>query len=214
MTLESQLLDLFRPHLGPNFFPDGPVDSKKYSETNPKIVYLLKEVNSTPNEHWDLREMLQEWLAEYEETGELYRTWKQASYFMYGMLHQFPPFQEVISKPKTELADALRSIAVINVKKTSGKSTADYDQVREHALHQDALWKKQIDIINPDFVVCGGTFDIAHESYAYPTRETTPSGMDYFFTDRSIVLDFYHPLARTRIAAMYAYLKEGMKKFS
>ena len=53
---------------------------------------------------------------------------------------------------------ALQEIAVINLKKSGGKSSSDYDEIAEYAKYDCEEIKKEFELMDPDIIICGFTF--------------------------------------------------------
>lgn len=126
---------------------DGIVDYETYVQANRKVLFVMKEVNQWDG--GDLREMLRK--------GPRYQMWHTVARWAAGILRGFPPFDEI---DKYEvLVESIRSIATINLKKTSGEASADMSVINAFALMDRQLLLDQIQMINPDIIVAGGTFD-------------------------------------------------------
>ena len=126
---------------------DGIIDYETYIRAKPKILFVMKEVNQWPG--GDLREMLR--------NGPVYPMWHTVARWAAGILRGFPPFDE-INKHEV-FVESIRSIATINLKKISGQGYANMSIVNAFAFMDRHLLLDQIQMINPDIIVAGGTFD-------------------------------------------------------
>ena len=105
---------------------------------------------------------------------------------------------------KTDIDNALSKIAVINIKKSEGVSKSDlYGDIVNYLIEDKELLKKQIELVNPDILVCGRTFDICCYSGFFNKQDMIPvcdfcSGSGLYKAmkyDNKIILDTYHPSA-------------------
>ncbi|WP_108668948.1 hypothetical protein [Peribacillus acanthi] len=72
---------------------------------------------------------------------------------------------------------------------------SNYDEIRAHAITNNELWMKEIEIIKPDVIICGGTFSIVQEILGF---ESTKCGSGALFGKAldTLFVDFYHPMYR------------------
>ena len=89
-------------------------------------------------------------------------------------------------------------IAVVNLKKSGGKSSSDYGEIEAYALADKEEIKKQLRLIAPDTILCGSTFRALNHVFDNKIR---PEGMQcdnwFYYTDiisisRTLVIDYYH----------------------
>ena len=77
----------------------------------------------------------------------------------------------------------------MNIKKSGGKSSSDMDDIERHAKdHKDLLWE-QIELINPDMVICGGTWGTVQPLW----DEVTPLYDRIWKVRGRLFVDCYHP---------------------
>lgn len=176
---------------------DGIVDYQTWTQQKRKVLFLLKETNGYDG---DLRELLRE--------GGMGTTWNNVVRWSCAAQHVWKDKEtawkelEYISLEKRR--ELLRRIAVINVKKTPGLSTADSQELEEAMWENKDLLREQIQSIQPDIIICGGTeyyfkniFDIAEKDVLL-----TSNGIRYCFYDEKLVLFYYHPNARKNMKEM------------
>lgn len=201
---------LFDQFKGPNFFADGPVDDRRYLESKPRVLYLLKEVHEKDNTaQWDLRDFLTEHIRSYETNNQVYQMWRHASKYLYGTYYNFPEWEEVNNIHHETLADCLRDAAFVNMKKTAGKASAIYKEIQRAGTDPNALWPKQIRLLEPELVLCGGNFWIAKNALKVKRVLGRDDGLKFFKHHNSIFIDFYHPGQRTYLReTIYNKLKD------
>ncbi len=92
-----------------------------------------------------------------------------------------------------------------NLKKTGGRATANPVQIRRSAVQEKALWQKEIEIMNPDLIICGGTYWDVRDNLGPPEHElATINGQPYYYSlyevqyreHGHVILDFWHPAIR------------------
>ena len=95
--------------------------------------------------------------------------------------------------------ELFNSIAVVNLKKGSGKPSSNYGEIEAYALADKEEIKKQLEIIAPDIIICGATFGALNHVYDGKIR---PEGLWcdnwFYYTDiisdnKTLVIDYYHP---------------------
>lgn len=126
---------------------DGIVDPARFAAAPKRILFVLREVNDWPG--GDLRPFL--------AAGPRYQTWHNVARWAAGLLDGWPPYDVVDRFDR--MHDALRQIAAINLKKTTGGSVADLSVVNAFAAHDRELLVEQIERIGPQIIVACGTFD-------------------------------------------------------
>lgn len=194
------------------FIPDGVVDEILWSRVPLKILFLLKEVNG--GECWDERQYLYDYNTkeEYLKTHSL--TIKTVIQWAYGAIDiakdiSWEEIEKTISCTAMQTT-LLRQIALVNIKKLSGVGNVDYANF--DAYFSDAgnvqFLKKQLNIYEPDVIVCAGTgyyFQQLYKDSVLPVEKwkKTHRGIGYYVLGNTIILDYCHPQAR--IAANIKY---------
>ncbi|RLE39363.1 hypothetical protein DRJ17_01420 [Candidatus Woesearchaeota archaeon] len=215
-TLTERLNTLFESHLGPNFFPDGVIDEERFLSANPKILYLLKDVNALETEQWDLRDAGRYFARKLKEKGASYPTITKMATISHYILEGFPDYASEQWIPGEDLAESLLSIAIVNLKKTAGKSSTSDEKIKPHAEKNFKMWKSEIDIIQPDIALCGGTYYLVKDLFIKngvikeSDLEVTPNGMHFFRYNNSALVDVPHPNARYPYSHVYSYIKLGL----
>ncbi|EIM08439.1 hypothetical protein A1A1_00943 [Planococcus antarcticus DSM 14505] len=126
------------------------------------------------------------------------------------MQQGFPPYKKLIPSHSASITDGLLSIATTNIKKTGGAGQSNLKEIKEHARFNKALWMKEIEIMNPDIVICGGTFSIIQEILGFDVTEFDSGANIGKYEDR-LFIDFNHPMYRISPKLFYAYFKETMQ---
>jgi len=189
MTQTEQLNELFQRwsnrYAGPEqirFVKDGIIDQVKWDQNRPgkRVLFLLKDPNlgDTGSGNHDFRE----WACK--------APWKELGYWAYGLRHTttsyFPPFEEA----KQVCNEECLASAVLNLKKIGGRGIADDNQLT-HAVESDwDLIEEEFNIIRPDIVVCGGTWNFVYKqaSLNFSSQSTRAKN--------ALWIKYCHPSAR------------------
>jgi len=212
MGINKKLNSLFKEYKSQrNFFRDGVFNESKFKSSKVKILFLLKEINGNENDSWDLREIVKD--------NTRSATWINAGKIHYILNNNYPHYNNILNLNEQEITQSINSIASINLSKKAGKGKANYSRIYKEATDKFRLWKTQIDIINPDIVICGGTFDIVQELFEKnkiidkKEIKETSNGMNYFYHNKMPFIDFVHPafFGRCRLSFGYSFLKGAIK---
>jgi uracil-DNA glycosylase len=101
-----------------------------------------------------------------------------------------------------------------NLKKSGGGGSSKYLDIREYANSTTPLWKQELEIMNPDIILCCGTFRIVTDLLGLQVIKMDSHRGYYSVWKRdngnSILVRFYHPAARFRKGVLYNLLKENL----
>lgn len=210
MSINQRLNDLYvtwrQNHPG-HFVGGGVIDEGRYSATDVKLLFLLKEVNDRDqSEDWSLVDFIhrQSEDTRYHLTFEIIGLWS------FGLMNGLPCYQQLLHSKEKHVREGLSGISITNLKKTGGTGGSEIDEIRRYALETKNLWTEEIKIMNPDVVVCGGTFTIVQEILGF-TPVVTSSGTRVGHCLNTTFVDFYHPRYRISPKVLYAYFKETFR---
>lgn len=182
---------------GKNPILDGIVCEEKYNKSKYKILWILKEPNGEDDD-WDMREFIgnKKYLTNYHLWR---RTFLPIIYSNYGILNNFCQWNDMEDIDKDiSMFEVLRQIALINIKKISGKSVSNYSVIwHEYNLYKDIILK-QIECYKPDIIIGGGTLHIVAEDLGFDHEKMKPSGESatYLFHKNQLFISAYHPNQR------------------
>jgi uracil-DNA glycosylase len=95
-----------------------------------------------------------------------------------------------------DLLTALKSVALINVKKIPGNTSANPSKIAEAYKKNKHILKEQIEVYNPNIVICGNTLQYFSEDNYFVKKDRTrlEHGNHHYYplTDR-LYLQTYHP---------------------
>ncbi len=155
----QQLLEAWREDRDPHdegFARDGIVDVDAFAQADPKVLLVLKDPSTKPGER--CVDSLCDWFLDGDSAYG--STWFNVARWAESFL---PPEDRHIdrrSRPNRDAAgEALRRVAVLNLKKTAGGTTADYLQVSAHAARDAKRIRQEIRLIDPEVIVGCGVYE-------------------------------------------------------
>ncbi len=209
---QAALFAEWREHLAQGnlpFYEDGLARDSSYWETQPRVLFLLKEVNANQYvDAWNLFDVVGD--------GSIRDTWTVISYWTHGIHGGGLPWRDVPDATPDNLRKALSKIAVVNVNKCGGGATSIGAELWVAAYRDREFLRRQIRLYAPDIIIAGGTGDIArhllfeehwqdwnrHSDTVYWIR---PSALE------TVLVSTYHPQARIEHRKLYEDVLTGLK---
>ena len=176
-----------------DFSADGIIDEDAWNTTTLKTLFLMKETNDFRG---DLRIFVQD------------NPWEVVGQWAYGLKNsshaKYPLFNE--AQDSTNYRDGCISSAIVNLKKLTGEGTANMAKVEEAALRDADFIREEIEIMDPDVVVCcgSGVFNIARKIIPGLSDSVAvdPDGK-CFQHGKTVWINHCHPSARYGRYMMY-----------
>ena len=142
-------------HQNQIFVSDGFIDKPEWDKScdNKKVLFVLKEAHDKKAiSDWSLPDDLR-------ERKPLERMWKRVCEWVYAI--RYTTAEHIEAYPM--LTDAentllIKSIAVMNIKKSNGKSSSNPEEISAYADADKEEIIREIELIDPDIIVCGSTF--------------------------------------------------------
>lgn len=186
---------------------DGIVDENQYLSLKYKILYVMKEVNG--GKDWDLREFLYD--------GGRSQTWDNVARWTQGILNLDKEYSwEELSKDNEDRRlTYLKKIGSINLKKNGGGYTSVDKEISKAARENREIIKKQIELYDPDIIICCGTAGAFVNSVLDPKEikwSMTQRGVEYIKYKEKTILSYAHPEARIRDAYLYYALVDAVRE--
>jgi hypothetical protein len=193
---EKRSVDLFkrwiqaRPEYiieGRRFTRDGIINFELWEKSNPKILFLLKE-NHDPD--WDPINGI---TSKANKFSRNIATWNRILKELY-----VDPKKE-LTFDNMELPEGTNDIAIVEIKKNNERhSNSPYREILKYAEMDKDFLREQIDLINPQIILCGYTGE------AYGDKIYEDSWEELYYLPRPLncrclkhrnrlVIDFYHP---------------------
>ncbi len=180
------------------FIADGVVDYSIWNHlNNTRILFVLKEAYGTD---WD-NYTLASWLGAENGENMSHAMWRRVARWVYGITRSTPTeVQKYIPKlTREQHLAALRSIAVLNLKKSAGETSSDYDEIAAYAAYDREEIKKEISLIDADVIICGSTFKTLYEQVYEHSEGLGDKANDNWFYylnldgKERLYIDYYHP---------------------
>jgi len=179
-----------------NFFiPDGIVDQSAWNDLphGQKILFILKEAYETDptKPSWSLNDELREY-------GPWSSIWNRVSEWAYGILNtSTTTIAKYRDLEKSSANLYLRKIAVMNIKKSAGVSNSVEEEIAAYADADAKELLREIELIDPDVVVCGYTFGDINRISGSTVKQGSNENW-FYFTDaiggkERLFIDYYHP---------------------
>jgi hypothetical protein len=196
------------------FIAGGVVNEEEYEAAPCKLLVLLKEANDKDNaDDWSLIDLINDQIKAFEESEKNYlEIWRRIGLLSLGLKWGFDHYHhQVLGGIEQDIAEGLSAIAVTNLKKCGGGGSSNYDEIKQYAARDKDLWSKEVEIMKPDIVLCGGTFSIVCDLLGFEVLQG-PSGADYGKALRTVFVDFPHPMYQISPKIYYAYFIETMRE--
>lgn len=167
----------------------------------------MKEVNG--GKDWDLREFLYD--------GGRSQTWDNIARWTQGILNLDKEYswEELLKDNKERRKTYLKKIESINLKKTYGGYTSVDKEISKAAMENREILKNQVNIYNPDIIICCGTAGNFVNSILDPNEikwSMTQRGVEYIKYKEKTILSFAHPEARIRDAYLHYVLVDAVRE--
>ena len=190
VTRHRQEIDVLIDHTE-GFIRDGVVCPELWFTQSIRPLYLLKEAYGEG--HWDL-------IADHlHKSSRSSQMWRRISEWTYGLQ----------STSKTTIApyggwnpidyygnEYLQQIAVVNVKKSGGKSSSDMDNIRAYAQFDREYLYRELALCDPTVMICGYTASVLDMIFKQPVRHIRNHNIFYHIMLNGhgvLILDYWHP---------------------
>lgn len=181
-------------HKNSVFVEDGVVCPEKWFFQKVRPLFLLKEAYNG-NDDWNL---ITDTIT--NENKKIRKIWKRISEWTKGILNttsdQIAPYTSNAHDIEKYNNEYLRSIAVINVKKSNGKGESDFDEINAYARFDKQRLIKQLELCNPTVIICGYTASSIDEIFDIKMRSDHNDNLYYYITLNGksvLVIDYWHP---------------------
>ena len=161
----------------PDFCRDGIVCEKSYVQSNPKILFALKEPNGN-----NVKEDIIPWLKSFDDSGPD-RVWDNVARWACGIRRitnneGIPDWKEMDmsndvddEKFKEFKIENIKSICAMNLKKVPGGGTANDKDVKQVAMGDKDKLKEQYKIYDPDLTICANTGKLFCKSMGHEIKD-------------------------------------------
>jgi len=189
------------------FYEDGIINEANYNQIQQgkRLLLIAKEPNGANHDANGFYSFVKEW----NETEPKYPFARRIGDWAYGFLNDFPS-HDFIGNHKYQ---ALRSIAFMNVKKSSGTGNVSDDVIITVANSDKEFILKEIGIISPDVIICclGFSGRIINAIFGDTLLRPSGCGIQIGQWQNSKLIEFCHPSVRSGGPAFYVLLREAIK---
>jgi len=171
-------------HKGQRFIRDGIIDPARWKQAPRRVLFLLKEAYDTEGSGFDLRQLiLHDW------GGPRHKMWWSAGQWA-SALHGLTDRGAPCFPDDDAASESLLASAVVNLKKSGGRSSSDLAEVQDYASRDADALRQQVALIGPDVIECGYTWDVA-----YPTLWPDAIHLHEMVwrVGNAVAFDFWHP---------------------
>lgn len=168
------------------FIRDGIVDLEEWNrQETPKVCFFLKEAY-TKQDEYNLVKNLQEsspwnmWRKVAVWTAAIHNTYLGERLLDLGVI-------------RANEHNLIKKIAVVNVKKSNGNSQSNENDLEVFAKDDKQELKRQLELINPDVIICGYTLHFLKKVLGNELYLTNIEDKMYGFWKDKIIIDYYHP---------------------
>lgn len=169
------------------FTKDGILNAKVnydfWLKRTPKILFILKEAHVENYHHYGEQDLTNNFKG---RLGTNLARWRY-------LLIEAKKNNANIEYPENPDITELTDIAIINVKKKNeGKTTSNPADIRKYTQDDKDFLREEIELINPDIILCGHTMD----SYKiiYEQEKFTELALNFCSKHKErLIIDFYHP---------------------
>ncbi len=195
---------------------DGPINRRVYYDNKPKVLWLMKEPYDTNGGGWDYETCCKDLQFRRRLAfGQARATWQPIIYIAHSIRNQYIPYNAMDSLSKNHsMLESLDTIAWVNIQKLPSKNitTTDMAHVSQAARMYSKFLLKQIEVLDPDVIICGGTVSILKGFYP-DIRKVGENGTEYLVSGKRLIIPAYHPAQRTMKRELYVDSLVGHVKY-
>jgi hypothetical protein len=198
----------------PGFIMDGVPDERAYQASEPKIVFVMKEVEDPGEGSGDHREFLRR--------GASPQPWNHITRWVIGLRQldediAWNLFEDVSVQHRS---GTLRSICVMHLIKTPAGHAAQNPGLESTEQEDKKNLNAQFRLYDADLVICCGaaTSDIFHSLITFepsPVWQTTKRGIRFHeYGPQKYVVSYSYPEARVQDCLLYYGLVDAVREMS
>ncbi|WP_305909457.1 hypothetical protein Q9L42_005370 [Methylomarinum sp. Ch1-1] len=181
---------------GWHFNHDGVISKENWDISGKRVLFVLKETNKAKqnvvtaiNRAIDVKKS--GWWK-----GKVLRRVGRWAYGIQNYDGVVPPLKDA----KLNEKNAIKNIAYINIRKTSGSATTNKKAFDTHASEFAPFVRRQVELIKPDVVVLCGTYSQV-KRYIFPEIKKVSERVHVH--EGVVFINAFHPAARKKSAILY-----------
>jgi hypothetical protein len=179
-----------------HFNRDGIISSEHWIKSDVKILFVLKETNKAKQ---NVVNAITNALSSKKSgwwRGKVLRRVGRWAYGLASYSEEVPSFENA----KIRAKDATWSVAYINMRKTAGGAKTEKRSFDSHVKDYAPYIRRQIELIEPDVVVLGGTFNSV-KRHIFPQMEHVCERIHRH--KKIIFINAFHPAAVVKSSDIY-----------
>ena len=180
-------------HKNKFFIADGAVDIDTWRDQKIKILFLMKEAygNNDSLTNCLLRAIEKRTFGNASTFPNLIRWLNAIKKSNQGDRVDYDKDKDVVA------TDILR-ISVVNLKKSNGKSISDDKDLMKYVESDWDLLEQQIISLNPDFIICCGTFNLIRSKIKFTKTDEgcRYNKVKWKIANEPYIINFVHPAIR------------------
>jgi hypothetical protein len=185
-------------------------EDKLWAEARPRILFLLKDTHDNPG--GDIREFYPGW------DRKIIPHYENIAYWYYGLVKgaDTPSFFHIDFWEEAFPVFNNGGVAIVNCKKQSGGTSISGNVLHEHIKSYAGFIKREIEILDPDIIVCGGGSSLIKnfvKENIHPDLEQINNWIHYDRKKNKVVIDSYHPSHRYSPEEVYSDMMSAYKEF-
>jgi len=179
---------------------DGPLSIEGYYNAPLKILWLMKEPYGAGG--FDFTNILSDdydsFLNDFVR-GDSKTTWQPVVYTTHGIINQINWDDIPFIRDNPISVQSLKSIAWVNIQKFPSKNgtRTNMSDVENSYRNNKVLINKQIDMLSPDIIICGGLYRMPNffeDIFGYSIQEKlSNSSASYRKINNRLIVSAYHP---------------------
>ena len=201
-ALEDKILKLKNTETDASPISDGIINIDKYLNAKIKILWILKEAYIQENYDdfggWSLTKAFDK-KQSWEDTDKSNRM-ANIIHTSYGILNNFTRWNDMDdAKDNPTIFEALKQIAIINLKKIPGGTSSNDTEINKHFIKDKELIYEQINAFNPQIIIGGNTLTHLFADMNIDSKEFQFYGerkVRYYVNENRLYIDAYHPAYR------------------
>jgi hypothetical protein len=181
---------------GWHFNRDGVISKESWDDSSTKVLFVLKETNEA---NQNLVTAINRAIEVKKSGWWRGKVLRRVGRWGYG-LQNYNGVVPSLKDAKLHEKSAVKSIAYINIRKTSGRARTNKKTFDAHASEFAPFVRRQIELIQPDIVVLCGTYNQV-KRYVFPEIEKVSERVHVH--EGIVFINAFHPAARKKSLMLY-----------
>ncbi|WP_299787068.1 hypothetical protein [uncultured Shewanella sp.] len=189
-----------------HFNRDGIISAEHWDKSDVKVLFILKETNKAKQNVVDAISRALVTKSSGWWRGKVLRRVGRWAYGLTNYSGEIPSFKDAKSHGKS----STWNIAYINMRKTAGGRRTNKKTFSAHVKEYAPYIKRQVELINPDIVVLGGTFKPVKE-HVFPELKHICKRIHKH--NDIVFINAFHPAAITKSSGLYHQVMDNYHNY-